>query len=163
MEETSLKNDKFIEILTNNGKNKTALENFFKTLENWGDSREKVTFYIVKSTTLKDGIEEGKETKNFTVNLAIYDVMMDVYKTEEVYEKFADMYNGKRVCLTKNRKNKKVDYEAEYNDLCSGMTVKEVGKKYDKSPATIRQHKKRFLNMREEKCDKSFNNHTDFK
>ena len=167
MQKKSLSNKEFRRILTNNGKDQNALDLFFKTLENWGDNRNKITFYIVKSATLRDAIEIAMEeeecSKNCTVNLAICDVLTAVYGDESVYEQFADKYNGRKVCITKKRKYKEVDYKSEYEDLCAGMSVKEVAKKYGKSQAAIRKDKSRYLEMLEAKCDKSFNNPTDFK
>ena len=158
MQKKSLSNKEFRRILTNNGKDQNALDLFFKTLENWGDNRNKITFYIVKSTTLRDVIEiameEDEISKNCTVNLAVYDVLTEVYGDEKAYEKFADKYSGRKVCITKKRKNKEVDYKAEYEDLCSGMSVKEVAKKYGKSPAAIRKDKSRYLQMLNESVTK---------
>ena len=162
----SLSSEKFIEILTKNGEKPNALNDFFQILEDWGDSRNKITFYIMQSNTLDMLMESFEEEKvlsiNYTVNLAIHDVMSDVYGDDEAYENFAHKYNGKRVCITKKRKNKKVDYRAEFEDLCAGMSVQEVAEKYGKLAAAIRQDKSRYLqSINSIECDKNFNFSTD--
>lgn len=52
----SLSSEKFIEILTKNGEKPNALNDFFQILEDWGDSRNKITFYIMQSNTLDMGL-----------------------------------------------------------------------------------------------------------
>ena len=150
----SLSSEKFIEILTKNGEKPNALNDFFQILEDWGDSRNKITFYIMQSNTLDMLMESFEEEKvlsiNYTVNLAIHDVMSDVYGDDEAYENFAHKYNGKR------------DYRAEFEDLCAGMSVQEVAEKYGKLAAAIRKDKSRYLqSINSIECDKNFNFSTD--
>ena len=142
MGEKSLPREEFLDFITENGKYKEVEKTFYAKLEEYGYTKEKITFAIMRYERFISVYTDNKllESVNFTVNLALYDTI-----GQKQYHELCNRYARKNVCLTKYLLRFKVDYKGEYEDLRRGMSSKEVGDKYNKTPAAVRQDKSRYL------------------